>query len=334
MTAARLERPYAVFGTAPSMNGYASVSASIAIGGFKQSLPARAPAGVFLDLTVLAHAPLRLIRGGLGECVCRSTAQADWLLAHLLLDQPYRDVPFALLAAEEEELFASSEALVAGDLDAMGRLARTLVLSGFGMTICGGSYPASQGEHLIAHYMGMMSDDTDSLHGEQIGVSALAMAALQQRVLAMDTPPVVQPSRLRRDDLHAHFGPELGQRCWQEFSRKQITAARARQLNDRLAAGWDDIRARLAAVTRPPGDMRATLERAGAPVAPHDLGWPASLFRAACEHARELRNRFTFLDLAADSGIAILLQPGHDENDTFVGDARRHVSDGRTRGDR
>jgi glycerol-1-phosphate dehydrogenase [NAD(P)+] len=239
--------------------------------------------------------------------VCRPTAQADWLLAHLLLDQPYRDTPFVLLAAEEEELFAGSEALVKGDLEAMGRLARTLVLSGFGMTICGGSYPASQGEHLIAHYMSMMSEETDSLHGEQIAVSALFMAALQQRVLAMDTPPLVHPSRLAREDLHAHFGPVRGEQCWQEFARKRITADRARELNHRLATEWEGFRARITAVTRSPEDMRAVLERAGAPVAPQDLGWPAQRFRDACIHAREIRNRFTFLDLAADSGIAIVL---------------------------
>ncbi|HEX3064985.1 MAG TPA: iron-containing alcohol dehydrogenase, partial [Dongiaceae bacterium] len=81
-------KPYAVFGTAPSMNGYTSVSAAITEHGHKKSLPAHAPVGVFLDLEVLAKAPLRMIRSGLGDSVCRTTAQADWLLAHLLLEKP------------------------------------------------------------------------------------------------------------------------------------------------------------------------------------------------------------------------------------------------------
>jgi glycerol-1-phosphate dehydrogenase [NAD(P)+] len=124
-------------------------------------------------------------------------------------------------------------------------------------------------------------------------------------VLALDTPPVIHPSGVKREDLHAHFGPVRGEQCWQEFARKRITADRARELNHRLAAGWEGFRDRLAAVTRAPEEMRAVLERAGAPVAPSDLGWSAAQFRDACNHARELRNRFTFLDLAADSGIAI-----------------------------
>ena len=92
--------PQVVFATAPSMNGYTSLSASITEGGLKRSVRAATPVGVFFDLAVLAAAPLRLIRAGLGDSVCRPTAQADWLLSHLLLGRPYREVPFALLASD------------------------------------------------------------------------------------------------------------------------------------------------------------------------------------------------------------------------------------------
>ena len=47
------------------------------------------------------------------------------------------------------------------------------MLSGFGMTICGGSYPASQGEHLISHHIEMMPPLgwEPALHGEQIVIA-------------------------------------------------------------------------------------------------------------------------------------------------------------------
>jgi glycerol-1-phosphate dehydrogenase [NAD(P)+] len=152
-------KPYAAFGTAPSMNGYTSANAAITVGGLKRSLAARTPAGVFLDLAVLAAAPPRMIHSGLGDSLCRPTAQADWLLSHLLRDTPYRAAPFALLTGDEGALFESAATLLAGDLEAMRRLARTLVLSGLGMCSSGGSYP-SQGEHLISHYIEMMGRPT------------------------------------------------------------------------------------------------------------------------------------------------------------------------------
>jgi glycerol-1-phosphate dehydrogenase [NAD(P)+] len=115
-----------------------------------------------------------------------------------LLDQPYREAPFALLAGDEAALFSEARALVAGDLAATRHLVRTLVLSGFGMTLCGGSYPASQGEHLLSHYIDMMGPPElpHAFHGEQTGVCALAMARLQDRILARDSAPVLLPTAI------------------------------------------------------------------------------------------------------------------------------------------
>jgi glycerol-1-phosphate dehydrogenase [NAD(P)+] len=48
--------------------------------------------------------------------------------------------------------------------------------------------------------------------------------------------------------------------------------------------------------------LEKALRRAGAPMRPQDVGWPEPFYRTALRHAREIRNRYTFLDLAADSG--------------------------------
>ena len=297
-------KDYAVFGTAPSMNGYTSVNAAITVDGHKKSLPAVAAAGVFLDLEVLAKAPPRMIRSGLGDSLCRPTAQADWLLAHLLLDQPYREAPFALLEDDEADLFANSEALLRGDLDAMRMLARTLVLSGFGMTLCGGSYPASQGEHLISHYAEMMApaDWPDTFHGEQIAVTTLTMARLQERMLD-GAAPRLRSIAASEGDVVEHFGAELGAVCWAAFAVKRFDAAQTEALNARLEENWDAFVARLRAVSRPAAALEAVLARAAAPCRPEDLHWPLAFYRDAVRHAREIRDRYTFLDLAADSGM-------------------------------
>jgi len=295
--------PQVVFATAPSMNGYTSVSASITEAGIKRSVRAATPVGAFFDLGVLAAAPVRLIQAGLGDSLCRPTAQADWLLAHLLLDQLYREAPFAMLAGDEAALLAQPAALVSGDLAVMRNLVRTLVLSGFGMTISGGSYPASQGEHLLSHYIDMMGPPTlpAAFHGEQTGVCALAMARLQDQILAQEAPPVLQPTAITHDDVVRHFGPERGEACWREFAPKRLDQQRADELNARLAAGWDTMRTRIQAVTLGSARMTAVLAAAGAPLTPADLGWPQPLFDAALAHAREIRNRYTFLDFAADT---------------------------------
>jgi glycerol-1-phosphate dehydrogenase [NAD(P)+] len=293
---------YVVFGTAPSMNGYTSVNAAITVNGHKKSLAAQAPLGVFLDLGILAAAPARMIRSGLGDSLCRPTAQADWLLSHLLFDRPYRTMPFVLLAADEEQLFAEPEALMAGDLAAMTCLVRTLLLSGFGTAICGSSQPASQGEHLISHYADMFGDHAwpDSFHGEQIGVTTLTMARLQERVLA-GPPPELKASAVDEAAFVARYGEALGRSCWTEFAQKRLDAAGARKVNERIAMSWERIQRAIARVTLPAQFLADVLRRAGAPIAHADLGWPRQFCLNAVRHARDIRSRYTFLDLAADS---------------------------------
>ena len=53
------------------------------------------------------------------------------------------------------------------------------------MTLSGGSFPASQGEHLISHYLEMMHPGPhEALHGAQVGVATIVAAGVQQAVLA------------------------------------------------------------------------------------------------------------------------------------------------------
>jgi glycerol-1-phosphate dehydrogenase [NAD(P)+] len=308
--AAQDAKPYVVFATAPSMNGYASTNAAITVEGHKKTLPAVSPWGVFMDLTVLANAPARMIRAGLGDALCRTTAQADWLLSHHLLGTPYRLAPFALLAADEPALLDEPEPLLRGDLDAMRSLARTLVLSGFGMTLCRGSYPASQGEHLISHYIDMFAPvgRAPYLHGEQVAVATLTMARIQEALLS-SAPPPWRPTPVTCADLQGRLGAEIGASCWREFEGKQTASARAPNVAQRAARRWDEIRDSIARALIPAATIASVLARAGCPTTPADIGLSSAFYAAAVRNARFLRDRYTFLDLADDAGRLVQLWP-------------------------
>jgi glycerol-1-phosphate dehydrogenase [NAD(P)+] len=304
--AARAGKPYVVFATAPSMNGYTSKNASITVQGLKRTLPAKAPAGVFIDLRVLAAAPPRLIRAGVGDTLCRSTAQADWLLSHLLRGDRYIELPFSLLAQEEERLFSEPESLLWGDLSAMAGLARALLLAGFGMTLCGGSNSTSQGEHLISHFMELafppLPGHEEAFHGERIGVTTITMARLQEELLSRDTLRVF-PSDCTESNLVERYGPELGPACEKEFAPKRLDERSAEALNAKLDSDWDGIRQRIERSKVSAERIQGALSRLGAPLRPDEIGWPLEAYRDAVAHAAELRNRYTFLDLSRDARI-------------------------------
>lgn len=295
-------KPYAVFGTAPSMNGYTSVNAAITMHGHKLSLPAHAPVGAYFDLAILSAAPERLIRAGLGDSLCRTTSQADWLLAHLLFDKPYRQLPYALLKDDEGPLFAQSAALVRGDREAMARLVRTLNLSGFGTAIVGNSEPASQGEHLISHYIDMFAPANRRLvfHGEQIGVTTLSMARLQHAMLR--DKPKVRADTQTEEDFFARYGEEIGRSCWVEFSKKRLDAEKAEAVNARIEREWNSIAEKIAAVLLPTEHLHAVMGATGADLSPDKIDLERGFYNQALLRCREIRNRYTFLDLAAATG--------------------------------
>ncbi len=94
-----------------------------------------------------------------------------------------------------------------------------------------------------------------------------------------------------------------GRSCWQEFAEKRLDDESAEVLNQRLADNWPQIAEEVAAISISADKLRDTLKGIDAPTTPEDLALPEEFYRDAVVHAREIRDRFTFLDLAADSGL-------------------------------
>lgn len=288
-------KPYAVFATAPSMNGYISASASLAEQGVKRSFACSVPQALLCDLRVLSAAPSRLILSGLGDSLCRPTAQADWLLSHLLLGTPFTDAPFLLTSEFEEEVFKRAALLQQGNLESVALLMQTLLASGKGMQVAGGSYPASQGEHLIAHAMEWLHPEHcgATYHGEQIGVLTLLMANLQHKLLTRRTPPQLLWQEPPSGWAHA-------------FRRKLPDPLFLDTLNRTLQESWPQVCAAIHPVTLQPAYLRSVLEAAGAPTTVEALGWTRDQVEHAATLAPFMRERFTFLDLAVLSGMTPL----------------------------
>jgi glycerol-1-phosphate dehydrogenase [NAD(P)+] len=198
-------------------------------------------------------------------------------------------------------MIASAPALKSGDVAAIELLVRTLVMSGLGMTLCGGSYPASQGEHLIAHYIDMRGENLpQAYHGEHISVTTLTMARLQERVLALPTLQLA-PTRDTEASMVEKFGEEVGSACWAAFRPKLFDRSATDEINRKLTTEWTAIRDRLRSVGRPEAQLKQALLAVGAPTAPEDVGLPLPFYREAVASARLIRDRFSMLDLAAMS---------------------------------
>ncbi|KJC54146.1 3-dehydroquinate synthase [Bradyrhizobium sp. LTSPM299] len=298
-------RRYCVFATAASMNGYTSSTASLTLdSGLKVSLPSHTPAGFFVDLKVSAAAPPYLAASGYADCLARSVAQTDWWMSHRLLGTAYFQEPYTIQAADEIELNKRAGNLPKGDIEAMGYLYRVLTLCGLGISFTGISHHGSMGEHQISHYIDCFAGarHPGSLHGQQVGIASLSMARLQQRMLAADRPLSVHATPIDVAGMKRRFGEEVALQCLAELKQKAFDDDGAMAFNRKLADTWPELRRELAAYTIPVDEMKRLLSAAGGATTPAELGVPVDLYREAIIHCREMRNRFSFLDIAADAG--------------------------------
>jgi glycerol-1-phosphate dehydrogenase [NAD(P)+] len=299
-------RRYCVFATAASMNGYTSTTASITLeSGLKVSIPSHAPAGFFVDLGVAAAAPTHLSAAGFADCLVRSVAQVDWWLSHRLLGSLYTAAPFIIQEQDERELNARAGLLPKRDIGANGYLYRVLTLCGLGVSFTRMSNHGSMGEHQISHYIDCFAGDRHpgTLHGQQVGVGVMTMGRLQQQMLASDTPPVVRPSRVDPDGMARRMGAEVAAQCYAEIQPKLLDQAGADAMNEKLQALWPELRRELQGFLIPVPEMDRLLSAAEGPRTATELGVPVDFYREAVIHCREMRNRYSFLDLAADAGL-------------------------------
>lgn len=298
-------RRYCVFATAASMNGYTSSTASLTLdSGLKVSLPSHTPSGFFVDLAVSAAAPPFLAASGFADCLARSVAQNDWWMSHRLLGTAYFQEPYTIQAADEIELNKRAGNLPKGDIEAMGYLYRVLTLCGLGISFTGVSHHGSMGEHQISHYIDCFAGKRHpgSLHGQQVGIASLSMARLQQQMLSSDRPPSVRATQIDETDMARRFGAEVASQCLAELKQKAFDGDGATAFNRKLEETWPALRRELADFTIPVDEMKRLLSAAGGATTAAELGVPIDLYHEAIIHCREMRNRFSFLDIAADAG--------------------------------
>lgn len=299
-------RPYSVFGTAPSMNGYTSTTASITLNdGLKTTLPAHAAKGVFLDIEVSAAAPQYLIAAGFGDSLCRSTAQVDWYFSHVMLGTHYATSPYVLQTADEEAMLARSAGLGQRDHEAIGYLHRILTLGGYGISITGMSHPGSMGEHQISHWIDSFAGDRHpgTVHGQQVGVTSVTMARLQELILASETAPRIRPTVVDEAAIAARYPAAAVGYCLEASRAKAMDQARADRFNAELEACWPELRQTLLSMAVPSKVLADHIRAAGGGATAGEIGMDRDLYREAIRHAKEMRNRYSMLDLAADMGI-------------------------------
>lgn len=293
-TSAQQNIPYAIFASAASMNGYLSKNASITISGHKKTLPATLPIAVFCDLKILKAAPLELTKAGIGDSLCFYSCWFDWYLSHKILGTKFDLKPFEMLRKKMEFLVKNFQKFSIRDESFLKILIEILMLSGQGMTIAGGSYPASQSEHLIAHAIEMKYPKlaAKNLHGAQIAVTSLMAARLQKEVLKSSKSPSSLGANALEDNGCGFFGKKIAAQCQVEYDQKLSEIAQAKPAN------WPKIKKDLQKIYLDESRLKAIFSHFKIKTSVKSLGLSNQQYQDCVAHAKFIRNRFTCLDLS------------------------------------
>ena len=306
------KKPYLIFGTAPSMDGYASATSSMSVGGLKVSLPSKQPNVIMADTQILADAPEILLQSGIGDMLAKYVAICEWKIAHLVVGEYYCSCIADMVMSSLEKCVSNLDGLIKRDEQAVANVFDGLVLCGIGMSLAGCSRPASGVEHYYSHVWDMrgLSKGTPvAPHGIQCAIGTrLAIAGYEE--LKKVTPNRERALQYAADfdfaswceTLRDFVGAGAETMIAQEAKEGKYDIEKHQKRLDIILSHWDEI---LAIVDTLPSEdeIVSILERLGAPKTVEDIGMSRDILPLTFKATKDIRDKYVLSRLYWDLGI-------------------------------
>ena len=202
---------YIIVATAPSMDGYASATSSMARDSLKVSLNTRCADVIIGDIDILKNAPAHMLKSGLGDMLAKYISIAEWRIAHIITGEYYCEEVAQLIRSALQKCVDNAEGLLKREDAAIRAVFEGLVIGGIAMTYAGVSRPASGVEHYFSHVWDMRGLEFGTpvdLHGIQCAQATLISAKLYEAVKAM-TPDKRKAERFVEDFCYAAWSRTL-----------------------------------------------------------------------------------------------------------------------------
>ena len=292
LAAANQDKQLCIFGTAPSMDGFASYSSPIVNNGFKESFPAKSPEVIIGDTKILANAPTYLKSSGFGDMIAKYIGLVDWQISALLTGEYYCPRVAKLTRDAVDILMGMADKVTVNDENTAGRIFEALLMTGIGMSFTQNSRPASGSEHIVSHLLEcveLRDGIIPNYHGEDVGVATLEMLKLYNSLADRESIKGVRES-LDWDDIYAFYGSMA------DDVRRLNTPDTITDFVDpaKLEAEWQKIRDIIHGVPSYETCLDA-MKKAGCKITVQDIGKDEKLFRDCVKYSPYMRRRLTLL---------------------------------------
>ena len=301
LAAFRQNKAFAIYATAPSMDGFASNSAPITKNNFKFSYPAAQPSIIIADTKVLAAAPAELKSAGFGDMVGKYIGLADWRIAHLLTGEYYCPKIAALAEQAVQKIAALADKVTENDEESAAAVMESLVLTGLCMGFADSVRPASGAEHIVSHFWeikklqaGLLSD----YHGKKVGVATLLVNEIYRDIAQIGAiDPVFED--IDWETVKHIYGEGLVE----DMIKANTPSVTQGITPEQLKANWNEIR-RIIYETLPENEeLLKLMKAAGAPVTAAEIDVTDELCALGLKYSAFMRHRLTLLRLRPMLGI-------------------------------
>lgn len=294
LAAARQNKKLCIFGTAPSMDGFASYSSPILKDGFKSSYPAKSPEVIIGDTTILAAAPVYLKSAGFGDMVAKYIGLADWKISSLLTEETYCEKVGNLTRDAVDKLMSMADRVTENDEETAGEIFKSLLMTGIGMSFMQNSRPASGCEHIIAHLVEcveLRDGIIPNYHGEDIGVFTLLMLKYYGELADRKTIKAKRET-VDWEAVYSFYG-EMADDVKKLNEPKTVTdEVDPKALED----NWQEIREIIHSLPSY-DEVYAAMKKAGCKLTVEDIGKSQALVDNCIKYSPYMRYRLTLLRL-------------------------------------
>jgi len=185
MVSYRLGLPYGVVGTAPSMDGYASVVAPLLVGKTKTVYQCSIARHIIIDTAICKDAPYELLTAGVGDMVGKYIAILDWELSAMHTGEYYCEKIANMVLDVTSKCIDEAYTLSERKADSIEKIVNGLITSGMGIAYSGSSRPASGTEHMIGQtweIMDLESGKELQLHGHDVGAATFVAISMYKKL--------------------------------------------------------------------------------------------------------------------------------------------------------
>ena len=283
-----------IFGTAPSMDGFASYSSPIVDNYFKASYDAKSPEVIIADTKILAKAPAYLKSSGFGDMIAKYIGIVDWKISNILSGEYYCEKIAQYVKKTVDELLDLADSVTVDNEETAGKIFEQLLKTGIFMSFTKNSRPASGSEHIIAHLMECLElpkGIIPNYHGEDVGVATLAMLKYYKECAAHESVSAHRES-VDWEKVYSVYG-EMADDVRKLNTPTTITdAVDPRTIEEK----WGEIRAVIDTLPTYERVLDA-MKRAGCKTNLEEIEKSRELFDTCVEYSPFMRRRITLLRL-------------------------------------